>query len=208
MKPLVDQWQGWLRGSVKFEDSKGLVRPEDLFAGNAPAETSGVTQPLCLRKVPFAAPLFLGHPLLLSDIHPSADVACNHALLVNRSAHFAQHSDLAIGPDDPVLAAINLACGRDPLRIPQKLLPVLGMHERHELGESHRTPLSRVEPENLERDGRPLLYQVGEFERPASHPGEPLRLSHVPLAQPQRIVSPSPVLDIDTSAVPSNDVSA
>src|SRR5271166_134666 len=132
MNSMVNQCQSWSRRSVKFEDPKGLVRPEDLSAGNAPAETPGAAQPLCLRQIPFAAPLFLGHPLLLGNVHPRADIACNHAFLVNRGANLAKRPDLAVRPDDPVLVVIDLAFCKDLLRFSQNALAVFRMHVSHE----------------------------------------------------------------------------
>ncbi len=56
MNPLENALHGRFRRSVVLEDSKGFLRPEDLAARNAPAESPRATEALGLRQAGFAAP--------------------------------------------------------------------------------------------------------------------------------------------------------
>src|SRR5580704_697123 len=53
---------------VAAEDLECLFRPEDLSAGNIPAETSGVTEALGLSEVGFASPNRRGGQFALRDV--------------------------------------------------------------------------------------------------------------------------------------------
>ena len=73
MNPLEHKFHGRLRRSVVLEDSKCFLRPEDLAAGNPPAEAPRMTEPLSFGQVRLAAPELLRQMLLLSHIHCGAD---------------------------------------------------------------------------------------------------------------------------------------
>src|SRR6266850_3907575 len=57
MDPSENQFYGWFRSLVVLEDSKGLLRPEDLAGGKSPAEAPCVTERLSFRQVCFVSPL-------------------------------------------------------------------------------------------------------------------------------------------------------
>src|SRR5882724_11025463 len=54
MNPLEDELQSRLRPAVILEDAKRFIGPDDLSSGNAPAETTGMTEALSFRQVRFA----------------------------------------------------------------------------------------------------------------------------------------------------------
>src|SRR5713101_4975818 len=55
MNSLKYQLQGWRNGSIVSKDVVGFLRPVDLSANNAPAETTRVTYALPLSQESFAA---------------------------------------------------------------------------------------------------------------------------------------------------------
>jgi hypothetical protein len=60
MSSLEHEIYGWLIGSVAFEDAKGFLRPVQVPAGNTPAKTARVAQPLRCSQIGFAALQFGG----------------------------------------------------------------------------------------------------------------------------------------------------
>src|SRR6266403_4984263 len=56
MNPLENKFDGRRHRSVVLKDAIGFLRPPDLAGGNAPAEATGVAEPLSARQVRFPAP--------------------------------------------------------------------------------------------------------------------------------------------------------
>jgi len=56
MNPLENKFDGRRHRSVVLKDAIGFLRPQDLAGGNAPAEATGVAEPLSARQVRFPAP--------------------------------------------------------------------------------------------------------------------------------------------------------
>ena len=59
MHSIEHHFDGDIRRGLVAEDSEGLFRPEDLPAGNVPAEAAGAAELLCLGEISLAAPQFL-----------------------------------------------------------------------------------------------------------------------------------------------------
>src|ERR1700754_3451590 len=55
MGALENELHGWLRRPITFEDSKRLIRPDDLSALDIPSEASSTGQSLRFGQVHFAA---------------------------------------------------------------------------------------------------------------------------------------------------------
>src|ERR1700731_486567 len=70
MNPLENKFHGRFRRSVILEDSKGLLRAEDLAGGGPPAEAPRMTEPLSFRQVRLAPLqlLFLDFQSLSSEL--------------------------------------------------------------------------------------------------------------------------------------------
>ena len=56
MNPLENKFDGRRHRSVVLKDAIGFLRPQDLAGGKAPAEATGVTEPLSASQVRFPAP--------------------------------------------------------------------------------------------------------------------------------------------------------
>src|SRR5258705_2014974 len=56
MNQLENKFAGRRHRSVVLNDAIGSLRPQDLAGGNAPAEATGVAEPLSARQVSFPAP--------------------------------------------------------------------------------------------------------------------------------------------------------
>ena len=59
MHSIEHHFDGDIRRGLVPEDSKGLLRPEDLPPGHVPAEAPRVAELLCLGEISLAAPQFL-----------------------------------------------------------------------------------------------------------------------------------------------------
>jgi hypothetical protein len=73
MNPRKDEFHRRFRPCVTLKDSEGLVRPEELSAGNLPPEAACVTKSLSFGQVGFAPSEFLSQEFVLHDAHVSAD---------------------------------------------------------------------------------------------------------------------------------------
>ena len=60
MSTLEHKIYCWLIGSVAFEDAKAFLRPVEFPAGNIPAKTARVAQPLRFGQIGLAASQFGG----------------------------------------------------------------------------------------------------------------------------------------------------
>src|SRR5580692_4886100 len=56
MNPLENKFDIRRHRSVVLKDAIGFLRPQDLAGGNAPAEATGVAEPLSARQVRFPSP--------------------------------------------------------------------------------------------------------------------------------------------------------
>jgi hypothetical protein len=56
MSSLEHKIYCWLIGSVAFEDAKAFLRPVEFPAGNIPAKTARVAQPLRFGQIALAPP--------------------------------------------------------------------------------------------------------------------------------------------------------
>src|SRR5579859_3040127 len=90
----------WIHGMVVFENSKRLLRPDNLSRLRFPTKASGVTEPLRFRQIRFTPTKLLGQELMFRDIERTAYVLFYTLVFANIGTDTPNVADFPIRAND------------------------------------------------------------------------------------------------------------
>src|SRR5580704_9454718 len=206
-----DKFHRRFRPWITLEDSEGLVGPKDLPTGNAPAETAGMTEPLCFGKVRFTSPEVLGQELVLRNVYGAANVLFQALLFDNRSTDAANVPDLTVGTHDALCSIEGRSFRQDSLDQVRHGLAILWV-DTIQVFLNTRRFACRIESVHSKYFGRPIVKAVG-IKGPASHVGKALPFGKIKLASLQLLGVPAELffrrfalINIQARSIPLDDV--